>query len=91
MKWMPDRKIWAGGLGAVVAWVLVVVAQKYGLPLDMTTATTIVVSVGGMLSYLVPPSERDIVKRLNDTLVKMAVDDPNIPVTGKPLDLNVPK
>lgn len=82
MSWLPDRKVWAGGLAGFAAWLLVLAATRYGVPLDLQTASILVAAVGGGVSYLVPPSTRDIITRLNDGLVKMAQDDPSIPVSA---------
>jgi hypothetical protein len=82
MNFLPDRKIWSGGIAAVVAWAIVlIISHSLHVTVDADTQSALVLLVGGAISYLVPPSKQDIVKRLNDDLVKMAQDDPNVPVT----------
>lgn len=81
MGWLPDRKVLAGGLAGVAAWLIAMLAARYGFPMTPEQQTGLVGLIGWAVAYMVPPSERDIVKRLNDGLVKMAQDDPTIPVT----------
>lgn len=63
MKWMPDRKVWVGGLTGIAAWVL---ATQLGM--DMETATAVAGGVMMLVQYLVPPSVKDILKRVDDTV-----------------------
>ena len=82
---MPDRKVWAGGLAGLLTWGVTLVAQRYlGVSLPPDLVTMIVGGVTTGVAYLVPPTVRDIVKRLNDGIVQIAADDPNIPVTKRP-------
>lgn len=85
MKFFPDRKVWAGGIAAVLAWFIIGALEKYGhvtLTPDMRTMITGMVATA--ISYIVPPTTRDIIKRLDDNLVAIAMADPKIPVTGIP-------
>lgn len=85
MTWLPDRKVWAGGLAGLVTWGVSLAAQRYlGVTLPPDLVAMIVGGVTTGVAYLVPPSVKDIVKRLNDGIVQMAADDPNIPVTRRP-------
>ena len=82
---LPDRKVWAGGLAGLLTWGVTLVAQRYlGVSLPPDLVTMIVGGVTTGVAYLVPPTVRDIVKRLNDGIVQIAADDPNIPVTKRP-------
>ena len=81
MKYLPDRKVLAGGVAAVGAWAIALAAARYGYPIDPSLMPGLVILIGYAISYFVPPSQQDILKRLNDELVKLAQDDPNIPVT----------
>lgn len=80
---LPDRKVLAGGISGLIAWALIFVAGRYGVTVDVTLQPAIVGAVTVLMSYIVPPSQRDIIKRLNDQLVQMAADDPNIPVSPR--------
>lgn len=82
---MPDRKVWAGGLAGLLTWGVTLVTQRYlGVSLPPDLVTMIVGGVTTGVAYLVPPTVRDIVKRLNDGIVQIAADDPSIPVTKRP-------
>ena len=81
MNFLPDRKVWAGGVSGLVAWFVLFVANKLHFPLDATTQAFLPVVVGSVISYITPPAVKDIISRLNDDLVKIAQDDPKIPVT----------
>ena len=80
---IPDRKVWAGGIAGIVSWIILSIAARQGitLPVDQATLAGI---VGWVVSYFTPPSARDIMKRLNDDLVKAAQDDPKFPAVTKP-------
>ena len=80
----PDRKVWAGGLAGLVTWGITLVAQHYGVVLPADIVGMLVGAVTTGVAYIVPPSVRDIIKRLDDGLVEMAAEDPNIPVTRRP-------
>lgn len=68
-KWFPDRKILAGGLGMVVAWLSVQLLGTYTeVQLTMESATAIVGAVGMGLAYLVPPSVMDVIRRVDEFL-----------------------
>lgn len=75
--WPPDRKLIAGGLGAVVSWGILYAAGRMGwdIPEEIKTAIPGVVAVA--LVYLVPPSLYDVVKRVNNMVVAVAARDPN--------------
>jgi len=83
VNWMPDRKIWAGGIAGLIAWGLCLLAGRYGLAITPDQQTMLTAGVGAAISYITPPSQYDKIKRLNDQLVQLAIDDPNIPVTSQ--------
>lgn len=76
-----DRKVAAGGVAGVIAAFLMMLARKFGYPIDVEFQPFIVAAVGSAIAYVVPPSKQDILKRLNDDIVKQAIEDPKIPVT----------
>ena len=81
-KFLPDRKVLAGGFSGLLTYVLCIIIQKatgYAVPPDMQTLLT--GGIGWAVAYVTPLSARDIVKRLNDELVAMAAADPTIPVS----------
>lgn len=81
-KYWPDRKILAGGIAGLVAWgaMLGLRAAGFDVPPEAQALLTTLVSTA--MGYLVPPSQHDIVKRLNDQLVAVAAADPAIPVSA---------
>ncbi len=82
---LPDRKVWAGGLAGLLTWGVTLAAQHYlGVALPPDLVTMVVGGVTTGVAYLIPPSVKDIVKRLNDGIVQIAADDPNITVTKRP-------
>lgn len=85
MNFIPDRKVWASGLAGLLTWAVTLIAQKYlGVSLPPDLVTMIVGGVTTGVAYLVPPTVRDIVKRLNDDIVHIAANDPTVPVTKRP-------
>lgn len=73
---LPDQNVLAGGLAAVIAWVLVQIADHFGLAIDPTVQTAIVLVIGFGLAHFVPLSAQDIINRLNDSIVHLAQRDP---------------
>ncbi len=88
MSWLPDRKVWASGLTGVVAWFIVYFAGHYfNLAIPSDVQAQIAGGLGLLVAYIVPPSTRDTITRLNDELVKIAAADPAIPVSERTLVL----
>lgn len=81
MNYLPDRKVLAGGVAGLVTWGLTLIAQHYGIVLTPDIQSFLVGGVGWAIAYLVPPSKHDILKRLDNDLVAMAAQDPNVPVS----------
>jgi hypothetical protein len=81
MWWFPDRKVIATGLTGIASWLILTVLAHYGinLPVDPTVLSSI---LGWLAGYIIPPSQQDIVRRLNDKIVAIAAADPSIPVSG---------
>ena len=71
-KWVPDRKVLAGGLASVFAWALVLLLQRYlGIALPAETAAAIVAGAGSVVAYWVPPSLADLARRADETLRRL--------------------
>lgn len=79
----PDRKILAGGLASVLAWFVLFGAGKVGIAVDPVLQSILVPLIGYAISYLVPPSLRDVVSRVNNDIVKLANADPSNPTTAQ--------
>lgn len=84
MGWLPDRKIVAGGVAGIVAWGISAGLKHYGVELDANAQTMLVGMVSGLMAWAVPPSQRDILKRLDDNLVQIAQNSPEYPKVTKP-------
>lgn len=78
---MPDRKWFASGTAGLVTFALCLVASRYGITVPVDAQTSLVLVVGWVIHYFVPASKQDILKRLDDELVRIAQDDPRIPVS----------
>lgn len=80
-----DRKVWAGGLTGVGASALVWGAQaKFGIVVPPEVAAMLITMMVTMVSYMVPPSVKDIVKRIDGTIVEIVANDPKIPLVKAP-------
>ena len=88
-KWFPDQKVLAGGLGGVTAWGVVLLLTQFGVTVPPGLEATIPLFVALAVKYLVPASDADIIKRVNDRIVAMASADPENPTTAVP-PANVP-
>ena len=80
--WVPDRKIMASGLAGILAWAVMQALAFSGHPMPAEAQALLVTLITTAMGYIVPPSQRDIVKRLNDELVAVAAADPTIPVSS---------
>jgi hypothetical protein len=85
-SYIPDRKVVAGGFAGILTWALMLVAGRYGVVVDPAMQPVLASFAGTLIGYLVPPSQRDIIKRLDDQIVAIAAADPTVPVdpTTKP-------
>ena len=69
----PDRKVWAGGLSGVITAGLAWGAKKWlGWDIPPELLTLVPVLVGYIVSYLVPPTVKDVIKRVDDTVIAIA-------------------
>lgn len=68
-KWIPDRKYIAGGIAGVLtfAWTSIV-NEVFELKIDYSTALEITIAAIALVVYLVPPSTKDILKRIDDDI-----------------------
>lgn len=78
---LPDRKVLAGGLSGLVTWLVVYISGRYGLDIPADVQAAIPLVFGLVVSYLVPPSQRDVLKRLDDGIIAIAARDPQTAVS----------
>lgn len=75
---IPPRQVWAGGLAALITWVICYFLGQYtGIVIPLEIQTPISIFIGGIVASIVPPSVGDIITNLNDTIVHIAQRDPN--------------
>lgn len=73
-KWIPDRKVLAGGLAAVLAWLVTVALAGWGVSIPTEVVGGAVAGAYALIAYLVPPSVGDLLKRADDTLKALGKD-----------------
>lgn len=75
-KWIPDRKILAGGVASVVAFLAVVAADQFlGFSLPMETAMMVVGGLGTLVAYMVPEKYETIFRKADAALSELGFDD----------------
>lgn len=86
-SWLPDRNVLSGGIVAVAGWAIIAVAGHYGLDVPLPVQAAMPMVLGYVVTYLLPPSVRDVVSRVNDDIVKLAAADPNNPTSERTMVL----
>ena len=67
-SWLPDRKVLASGVSGVLAWLLGLALIQMGVDMPAEALGGIVAGVMALVAYAVPPSVRDVIERVDDTL-----------------------
>ena len=80
-KWVPDRKIIAGGTTALVSWALLLAASASGVVVPLELQALLPTALGYVVSYLVPASVQDVIRRVDDALVQIAGASPSSAVS----------
>jgi hypothetical protein len=76
-KWIPDRKVWTGGLFAVLAFLAVLALNTWaGTQIPLEAGAFIAIGLAKLLEYVLPPSLWDIVKRIDNDIVEIAAKSP---------------
>lgn len=83
MNYLPDRKVWGGGIAGVAAWGVLSAAQHYGVTIPVDSGTLATIIAAGM-AWAIPPSYADIASRLDNDIVELAQNDPKYPKVTKP-------
>lgn len=81
-KWIPDRKVWSGGLAMVLAWLIVEVLNRYAganIPIEVTAGLAF--GIGKAVEYFVPQPAKELMEKINDGLVAAAGASPDSPVS----------
>lgn len=71
-SWLPDRNVLNGGIVGLVTWAILFVASYYGLDVPVSVQMAIPGVLAWAVTYLLPPSAKDVAKRLNDRIVALA-------------------
>lgn len=87
VSWLPDRKVLAGGIAGILAWLLVFIGNKYGMGITPDVQSLLTGAIGWAVAYLVPSSVRDVINHLNDDIVQIAAADPNSNVSERTMVL----
>lgn len=82
-KWFPDRKWLASGVAGVLTFAVCTLARQFGYDIPPSIEPSLVIAMSGLVAYLTPQSLEDILKRLNDDIVRLAQEDPRVPVTSQ--------
>lgn len=90
-NWLPSRKAISGGFGGIVAYFVILGASYAGYPIPPELQASIPGAITWLVYYLVPASEQDIVRNLDNKIVAMAVADPASPVSQPAIAAEVAK
>lgn len=72
-KWIPDRKVWAGGVTMIVAWLIVQALNVYaGAAIPIGADAVLSFAIGKGVEFFVPPSTRDLITKLDNEIVAYA-------------------
>lgn len=83
-KWIPDRKVWSGGLFAVVAFLAVLASNTWaGTDIPLEAGAFIALGIAKVLEYFLPPSLLDKIKRINNDIVAIAAASPASKVSAE--------
>lgn len=75
-KWIPNRKILASGVGAIVAYLAVVATRTWlGVDVTMEIAMALVGIIGTALGYIVPEDAERILDQADDILAEYFAED----------------
>ncbi|GGD29178.1 hypothetical protein [Aureimonas glaciei] len=72
-KWVPDRKVWAGGLTMVIAWLIVQALNVYAgadIPIEITAGLAF--AIGKAVEYLVPQPAKELIAKIDNDIVAAA-------------------
>lgn len=68
MKYLPDRKVLAGGLTTLAIWLLSIAAEWYGIAVSSDALGGAIAVLAPAVAWMIPPSVKDIAARLDTDL-----------------------
>lgn len=67
---LPNQKEWAAGVGGLLAFAIIAIARMAGYSLGDGLESALIVLLPALVARLVPPSDQDVLKRVNDTIAQ---------------------
>lgn len=80
-NWVPSRKAISGGFAGIGSFFIIALASYLGYPIPESLQAYIPAGITWLVYYLVPASQQDVVRNLDNKIVAMAVADPTSPVS----------
>lgn len=76
---LPDRNVLAGGVAGIATWGITLGLARAGIEIPAELVGLLVTAVAGSVAYMVPPTARDFLARL-DGVVRSLGDAETAPV-----------
>jgi hypothetical protein len=73
-KYIPDRKVLAGGLAGAAVWLVSLVAEFYGVSVSSDVLGAALSVIMPLVAWAVPPSIADVAARLDSDLRRVFED-----------------
>lgn len=80
-NWIPGRKAISGGFAGIGSFLIIAAAAYFGYPIPDSLQAYIPAGITWLVYYLVPASQADVVRNLDNKIVALAVNDPASPVS----------
>lgn len=87
-KWIPDRKVLAGGITGILAFLVVVGSTALGHPIDITTASAAIPILMSVVAYFTPQSVDDIIARVDGKIIALAAEQKPEVITAAAPQIN---
>lgn len=100
--WLPDRKVYSGGVAGLATAMILAVSNHYGYSLQayadslfgpgaINVAATLIGLISLVAAYIIPPSYHDIYTKLNDRIIALGYKDPRVLVSPAGVEAQLPK
>lgn len=73
---LPDRNVLAGGIAGFVTWGLTLLLARLGVEIPAELVGLLVTAAAGTFAYMVPPTARDFLARLDGVVRRAGAADP---------------
>lgn len=80
-NWIPSRKVLSGGVAGLTAWAILTGLGYFNIPVPLELQVYLPALITSLVSYLVPPAQQDVIRRMDDRLVAIAGHDPDSAVS----------